>query len=53
MTEREVREKVWQKTPIDQIIQISNYGDFWLVMGTAGGDMLCYRFYKDGSWCEE
>lgn len=53
MTEKEVREKVWQKTPINHIIEIYNAGSFWVVTGRAGGDVLTYRFYNNGSWCEE
>ena len=47
LTEKEVRSIISNRTPIDHILQIIEYRDCWEIYGTAGGDALHYRLYKD------
>ena len=37
----------------DEVLKISNGGDFIQVIGTMGGDARTYRFYQDGSIYEK
>lgn len=53
MTDDERREMVYNKTPIDKILQIIDFGEYFVAIGLAGGDTLTYRFYNDGTICEK
>ena len=52
MSDKEIKQMVFNKTPIDRIIEIIKMRDCVEVIGTAGGDTLTYRFYKDGTTVE-
>lgn len=49
----DIKEVVLKRTPISQIISIDRMGDFYEVVGRAGGDILQYRIYDNGMICEE
>lgn len=48
-----IKKLVFGRTPINQIISISRMGDFYEVVGRAGGDILSYRIYDNGMICED
>ena len=52
MTREEVKKIVSERTPIGSIIEMYDCGSFWEVTGRAGGDVLTYRIYSNGSVCE-
>ena len=47
-----IKKIVFEKTPIDKIIDYYKTMQFIEVTGRAGGDVLTYRIYNDGSVCE-
>ena len=49
----DIRKFVFERTPINQIISIDRWGNFYEVVGRAGGDVLSYRIYDNGMICEE
>ena len=49
----QIKRIVFERTPISQIIAIDRMGDFYEVIGRAGGDVLTYRIYDNGMICEE
>ena len=44
-----IKKMVYDKTPIDKIIDYYETKDFIEVTGKAGGDTLTYRIYNDGT----
>lgn len=52
MNDKKIREIIYNHTPIDRIMRIVPFRDFAEVTGTAGGDVLTYRIYKDGTITE-
>lgn len=50
---KDIRKIIFEKTPIDQIISIDRIGNFYEVVGKAGGDVFLYRVYDNGAICEE
>lgn len=46
-----IKKIVYEKTPIDKIIDYYETREFIEVTGRAGGDVLTYRIYNDGSVC--
>ena len=52
MKDLDIREIVYSSTPIDRIMRILLFKGFAEVTGTAGGDVLTYRIYKDGTITE-
>ena len=44
-----IKKLVYEKTPIDKIIDYYKTMQFVEVTGKAGGDTLTYRIYNDGS----
>lgn len=52
MTDKQVKEIVRSRTPIDSIIGIYRCGNFVEVVGKAGSDTLTYRIYDNGSIVE-
>jgi hypothetical protein len=48
----DIRKFVFERTPISQIISIDRMGNFYEVVGRAGGDVLSYRIYDNGMICE-
>lgn len=48
----DIRKFVFERTPISQIISIDRIGDFYEVVGRAGGDVLLYRIYDNKTICE-
>ena len=52
MTKEEARKIALNRTPISSIIDIYDLGGCFEVTGRAGGDVLVYRIYSDGSICE-
>jgi hypothetical protein len=53
ITMEHIKKIVFERTPINQIIAISRIGNFYEVIGKAGGDVLTYRIYDNGTICEE
>lgn len=51
MTTNQAIDIIYENTPIEYIIDIRNGCDFVEVVGDAGGDVLTYRVYKDGTIC--
>lgn len=49
MTEAEVKRIIATRTPIDIIISVYKDRDYTEVIGTAGGDVLTYRVYNNGT----
>jgi hypothetical protein len=49
MTTKQAIDIIYKDTPIEYIIDIRNGRDFIEVVGDAGGDLLVYRVYKDGT----
>lgn len=47
-----IRRVIFERTPIKQIISIERMGNFFEVVGRAGGDVLTYRIYDNGTICE-
>ena len=47
-----IKKIVYDKTPIDTIIDYYKTGQFIEVTGRAGGDVLTYRIYNDGTVTE-
>lgn len=52
MTDKEIREIIYSQTPIDRIMRIVWFKDFVEVTGPAGGDVLHYRIYNNGTIVE-
>ena len=52
MTDKEIREIIYNQTPIDRIMRIVWFKDFVEVTGPAGGDVLHYRIYNNGTIVE-
>ena len=52
MTDKMVREIIKNKTPITRIVEIVKFGNFAEVVGRAGGDVLIYRIYANGTIVE-
>ena len=48
----DIKKIVFEKTPITQIIETYEDVKFTDVTGKAGGDILTYRIYNDGTVCE-
>ena len=46
-----IKKMVYDKTPIATIIDYYETREFIEVTGRAGGDVLIYRIYNDGSVC--
>lgn len=44
-----IRKLVYEKTPIDKIISYYKTMQFVEVTGRAGGDVLTFRIYNDGT----
>lgn len=36
------------QTPIDKIISVAHFDNYYEVLGSAGGDVLQYRIYNNG-----
>lgn len=51
-TEKEIKDLIFSKTPIAQIIEVYQTPQFVEVVGRGGGDVLTYRIYNNGSVCE-
>lgn len=49
MIEKEALKIIFKDTPIEYIIDIRNGLNFVEVVGDAGGDVLTYRVYNDGT----
>ena len=49
MTQEKALNIIFEDTPIEYIIEIRNGRDFIEVVGNAGGDVLTYRVYNDGT----
>ena len=52
MTEKKAKKILYTKTPIDRIIDSYDCGKCWVFEGTAGGDLLIYKVYEDGTVTE-
>jgi len=52
MTEKQVKEIISKRTPIQNILRMSNYSNYWEVVGEVGGDILTYRVYRNGDITE-
>lgn len=54
MKEEAAKKLLFAMTPIDEILRVYNlgHGD-WEFVGRAGGDILVYRVYNDGSVIEQ
>lgn len=50
--DKKIKDLIFSKTPITQIIEIYQTNLFIEVLGRAGGDILAYRIYNNGSVCE-
>ena len=48
-----IKQIVFEKTPIDNIIDYYETRDFIEVTGRAGGDVLTYRIYNNGTVTEK
>lgn len=48
MSDDAVKKIVYERTPIDTILDIYTDSEFSEVVGRAGGDTLTYRIYPDG-----
>lgn len=48
----EIKELVYDRTPIMNIIDYYKTADFVEVTGKAGGDVLTYRIYNNGQVIE-
>lgn len=44
----QVMDIVVKQTPIDKIINVAPFRDYYEVTGSAGGDILQYRIYNNG-----
>ena len=45
----EAQELIFEQTPVDWIMDYRVAPDFVEIVGSAGGDVLVYRVYNDGS----
>lgn len=52
MNDKAIREIIYNQTPIDRIMRIVPCNGFAEVTGTAGGDVLRYRIYNNGTITE-
>lgn len=52
MTDELIKKIIYESTPIDKILEIIDLIDGFEVIGKAGGDVLKYRIYKNGTLCE-
>ena len=43
-----VMDIIAKQTPIDKIINVAPFADYYEVTGSAGGDILQYRIYNNG-----
>ena len=49
---KDIKKIVFERTPITQIIDIYEGSNFFEVTGRAGGDVLTFRVYDNGTVCE-
>lgn len=52
MTESKAIKILRSRTPADKIISIDKYGNFYEITARAGGDVLTYRVYENGTVTE-
>lgn len=44
----EIMTIIMNQTPLDKVINIAPFANYYEVVGSAGGDVLHYRIYKNG-----
>lgn len=49
---QKILELIKEETPIDTVMDVFCASDFVEVVGRAGGDVLTYRFYNNGTVTE-
>ena len=52
MTESKAIKILYSRTPADKIISIDKYRNCYEIVARAGGDVLTYRVYENGTITE-